>query len=178
MNVRFTRILVPMDFGTASDAALRYAKELAARFDARLFLLHIVEDPTATGAWTPEVYIAASPEVREKLLHDATHQLGSTLSAEDRQRFDVFIEARVGTAANGIDEFAREKAIDLIVMGTHGRRGLAHMFLGSVAERLVRTGPCPVLTIRGDRMIAVPSEVGQAAHQLREVPARLQVRAK
>lgn len=60
MAVRFTRILVPLDSGTASDAALVCAKELAAKFGSRLFLLHIVEDPIATGAWTPDVYIAAS----------------------------------------------------------------------------------------------------------------------
>jgi nucleotide-binding universal stress UspA family protein len=163
MSARFTRILVPMDFGTASDAALTCAKELAGRFDARLFLLHIVEDPTATGGWTPEVYVAASAELRKSLLRDAKQRLESALSAEERERVTASIEARVGTAADGIGEFAREKHIDLIVMGTHARRGLAHIFLGSVAERLVRTGPCPVLTIRGDRSTQVSSEAVQAA---------------
>jgi nucleotide-binding universal stress UspA family protein len=159
----FTRILVPSDFGAASDAALSCAKELASRFDARLFLLHIVEDPTATGMWTPDVYIAASAERRDTLLRDATDRLESALSLNDRERFNASIDVRVGRAADGIAEFAREKTIDLIVMGTHGRRGLAHMFLGSVAERVVRTAPCPVLTVRGDRMTSMAVEAVQSA---------------
>ena len=159
MSERFSRILVPMDFGAASDAALTQAKELAAAFNARLFLLHIVEDPSATGAWAPEVYVAASAELRETLLRDARQRLESVLTAAERERFKASLDVRVGTAADGIGAFAREKTIDLIVMGTHGRRGLAHMFLGSVAERVVRTAPCPVLTTRGDRRSTdVPAE--------------------
>jgi universal stress protein A len=151
MSERFRRILVPMDFGAASDAALSCAKELAATFNSRLFLLHLVEDPVATGAGTPEVFVAASAELRETLLRDGQERLELALTAAERERFKATIDVRVGAAADGIGAFAREKSIDLIVMGTHGRRGLAHMFLGSVAERVVRTAPCPVLTTRGDR---------------------------
>jgi nucleotide-binding universal stress UspA family protein len=124
MSVRFTRTLVPLDIGTASDAALVCAKELAAKFGSRLFLLHIVEDPIATGAWTPDVYIAASAELPDTLLHHAKQRLESTLTAEERERINAFVEARVGSAAKSIGEFALEKSIDLIVMGTHGRRDL------------------------------------------------------
>jgi universal stress protein A len=162
MSERFSRILVPLDFSATSDAALTYAKELAATFHARLFLLHIVEDPSAAGAWTPEVYVAASAELRETLLHDAQERLESALTAAERERFKASLDVWVGTAADGIGAFARKKTIDLIVMGTHGRRGLAHMFLGSVAERVVRTAPCPVLTIRGDRRTDVSAETADA----------------
>lgn len=162
MAGRFTRILVPTDFGSASEAALACAKELAARFDARLYLLHVVEDPMATGAWAPDVYVATSAELRDRLLRDATRRLDESLSPEDRERFTVKTEVRVGGAAGTIGEFAREKTIDLIVMGTHGRRGLSHMFLGSVAERMLSTAPCPVLTIRADRRNQVASEAAQA----------------
>jgi len=162
MSVLFSRILVPLDSETASDAALVCAKELAAKFGSRLFLLHIVEDPTATGAWTPDVYIAASAELPGTLLDHAKQRLESMLTADERERFNAFVEVRVGSAADGIGEFAREKSIDLIVMGTHGRRGLAHMLVGSVAERLVRTAPCPVLTIRGDRRTPMALEAVQA----------------
>ena len=158
MSERFSRILVPLDFGAASDAALTYAKELAATFHARLFLLHIVEDPSATGAWTPEIFVAASAELCKTLLSDARQRLESALTAAERERFSASLDVWVGAAADGIGAFAREKAIDLIVMGTHGRRGLAHMFLGSVAERVVRTAPCPVLTVRGDRRKDVSAE--------------------
>jgi nucleotide-binding universal stress UspA family protein len=151
MSGRFTRILVPTDFGAASDAALACGRDLAIRFDARLYLLHVVEDPLAAGTWTPEVYVGASAQLHETLLRDAQERLAQALTAEERERFKVVTEVRVGGAADTIGEFARANAIDLIVMGTHGRRGLAHMFLGSVAERVVRTAPCPVLTIREDR---------------------------
>ena len=162
MAGRFIRILVPSDFGTASDAALSCGKELASRFDARLFLLHIVEDPTATGVWAPDVYIAASAELRDTLFRDATGKLESALSPAERERFNPSIEVRLGRAAEGIGEFARERSIDLIVMGTHGRQSLAHLFLGSVAERVVRTAPCPVLTIRADRRTAMAVEALQS----------------
>jgi nucleotide-binding universal stress UspA family protein len=161
MTGRFTRILVPTDFGTASEAALACARELATRFEARLSLLHVVEDPMVAGVWTPEVYVGASAELRDTLLRDARQRLDQSLTAEERDRFRATIDVRIGTAADAIGEFARENAFDLIVMGTHGRRGLAHMFLGSVAERLVRTAPCPVLTIRGDWRMPSESEALQ-----------------
>ena len=148
MSGHFTRILVPTDFGAASEAALECAKELARRFNAHLYLLHVVEDPMATGVWTPEVYVGASAELRDTLLRDAKLRADQALTAAEREEFKAAIEIRVGAAADTIGEFAREMGITLIVMGTHGRRGLAHMFLGSVAERMVRTAPCPVLTLR------------------------------
>ena len=151
MAGRFSRILVPTDFGAASEAALACAKELARRFNSRLDVLHVVEDPMATGVWTPDVYIAASAELREKLLRDADERLAAVLTDAERKEFSALTEVRIGGAADTIGAFAREKTIDLIVMGTHGRRGLSHMFLGSVAERMVRTAPCPVLTVRADR---------------------------
>jgi nucleotide-binding universal stress UspA family protein len=150
MAARFSRILVPTDFGGASDAALACAKEVARRFDSRLYILHVVEDPMASGVWTPDVYIAASAELRDRLLHDAKERLEAVLTETERKEFSVVTEVRVGGPGEVIGEFAREMTIDLIVMGTHGRRGLSHMFLGSVAERMVRTAPCPVLTLRAD----------------------------
>ena len=94
MAGRFTHILVPTDFNPASDAALACAKELAARFDARLTLLHAVNDPMATGVWTPDVYVPATPEMQDKFLRAARERLEGTLSAEERARFAVAIEAR------------------------------------------------------------------------------------
>lgn len=129
MTGRFTRILVPTDFGAASEAALTCAKELAARFEARLYLLHVVDDPMATGVWTPEAYVATSAELRDTLLRDAKQRLDGALTAEERERFTATTEVRVGAPADTIGAFARETTIDLIVMGTHGRRGLSHMFL-------------------------------------------------
>src|SRR5688572_3372673 len=120
---RFSRILVPTDFGAASNAALECAKELARRFDAHLYLLHVVEDPMAAGVWTPDVYIAASAELRDRLLRDAQERLDAAFTADEQKRFNAVTEVRFGSAGEAIGEFARENTIDLIVMGTHGRRG-------------------------------------------------------
>jgi len=135
MTRRFARILVPFDFGAASDAALMCAKELALRFNAHLFLLHVLED--------------------ELLLSNAREQLESALNRYERERFKVALEVRVGAVADSISEFAREKVVDLIVMGAHERRGVTQA--GNTAERLVRTAPCPVLTTRRTHRGAVLS---------------------
>lgn len=75
----------------------------------------------------------------------------------------VTIEARVGAVAEIIHEFAIEQKVDLIVMGTHGRRGLAHLFLGSVAEQVLRSAPCPVLTTHAERQPNAASEGAEKA---------------
>ena len=164
MAGRFTRILVPTDFNPASDAALACAKDIADRFGARLSLLHVVTDPKATGFWTPEVYVPATSEARERFLREARERLQNALSPEERSRFSVTIEARIGAVAGHIEDFAREQKIDLIVMGTHGRRGLAHLFLGSVAEQMVRGAPCPVLTTHAEAHTKAASETMAAAN--------------
>jgi nucleotide-binding universal stress UspA family protein len=151
-------ILVPTDFEPASTAALDYARDIAARFGARLSLLHVITDPKATGLWTPEVYVPASPETRDAFLRGSRQRLESTLSSADLERFRVTLDARIGPAAEVIVDYARENAVDLIVMGTHGRRGVAHLMLGSVAERVVRHASCPVLTTHG-ATVPIPEEV-------------------
>lgn len=151
MSGRFNRILVPVDFEPASFAAFGCAKDLAASVGAQVFLLHAVDDPAATGVWTPEVYVPATAAARDTLLRTANDRLTEMVRNQGGAGFNPTIEARVGAAIPVIEEYAREQGIDLIVMGTHGRRGLAHMLLGSVAEQLVRTAPCPVLTVRQER---------------------------
>ena len=158
MAGRFTHILVPTDFNPASDAALACAKDIADKFGARLSLLHVVTDPKATGFWTPEVYVPAIPETQERFLREGRERLANALSPEERSRFSVTIEARIGAVADHIQDFAREQKVDLIVMGTHGRRGLAHLLLGSVAEHMLRGAPCPVLTTHAEAQSAAASE--------------------
>lgn len=166
MAGRFTHILVPTDFNPASGAALACAKEIADKFGARLSLLHVVTDPKATGFWTPEVYVPAHPETQERFLREARERLNNALSPEERSRFTATIEARVGAVADHIKDFAREHQVDLIVMGTHGRRGLAHLLLGSVAEHMLRGAPCPVLTTHAEAQSAAASEIATAAVSL------------
>ena len=160
MAGRITHILVPTDFAPASDAALACARNLAEKYGARLSMLHVVTNPEATGVWTPEVYVPATLEARERIAREARDRVESALTAEERTRIDVTIQIRIGSVADDILEFAREHSVDLIVMGTHGRRGLSHLLLGSVAEQVLRSAPCPVLTTRApaDRAATLETE--------------------
>jgi nucleotide-binding universal stress UspA family protein len=143
-----SRILVPTDFSEPSDDALDYARSLARAFDARIDVLHVLED-LAAHAWTTEVYVAALPGVHEEMERQARDRLDRLFSPEDRERFGVTVALRVGSPFVEVVRYARDHDIDLIVMGTHGRGAIAHMLLGSVAERVVRKAPCAVLTVRG-----------------------------
>lgn len=148
----FTRILVPTDFSAHSDAALEYARALAARFGASMHLLHVIGDPlvpTVIGA-VPEMYFGPeAPATRMVLLEEARARLARRLTHADRQSHHATSEVLFGSPAYTIAEYADVNGYDLIVMGTHGRTGLAHVLMGSVAEKVVRTASCPVLTVRG-----------------------------
>ena len=128
--MRIHRILVPTDFGQASDAALAQARELAAGLGASVHVVHVLENAQRADA------LAASLEAG--LGHETALLSGPTAPA--------------------IVEYATNRAFDLIVMGTHGRTGVAHLLLGSVAEQVVRTAPCPVLTVREQRAPALSME--------------------
>ena len=144
---RITRILVPTDFSATADAALDYAYVLAERFGASLELLHVLDDPFVVDGMAAEAYISEAPALRTAMLQDAKERLRHRAAPRETiPRIET--EVLFGHGARTIAEYAAERGIDLIVMGTHGRTGFAHLLLGSVAERLVRTSPCPVLTVR------------------------------
>jgi nucleotide-binding universal stress UspA family protein len=148
MARRFTRILVPTDFSPASAAAFATATELAEPFRASITLLHVLEDPYATSAYAAEVYGYLPQGLKETWQRNAEAHLLKVLPAEERDRIGASSEVVFGSPAQAIVEHAEGRGFDLIVMGTHGRSGVAHLLLGSVAERVVRTAPCPVLTVR------------------------------
>ena len=150
MSTPFNRLLVPTDFSELSSVALEYGQALAERFGASLHVLHVIEDPFILGATSSEIYVPDVPALRAALVTEAEAQLASMLPDWMRNAVCVMTEVRVGHAAPIIREVAETRPCDLIVMGTHGRTGVAHIFLGSVSEKVVRTAPCPVLTIRGD----------------------------
>lgn len=132
-------VLVATDFGPASDAALTYGRALAKQFGAQLHLLHAAENNFLRASVTdPHVLKAA-----------VVRRLEERLTAEDRA--DRSARAVMETAdrpSDAITRYAKTAQIDLIVMGTHGRTGVSHLLVGSVAELVVRTAPCPVLTVR------------------------------
>jgi nucleotide-binding universal stress UspA family protein len=148
MAIRIQRILLPTDFSTHSAAATKYACELVTRFDAELHLLH-----------TLEVHVASTPNfgmglALPKYIHESRAAAEQSLSGVLDSQWSVgrtVIQAVVeGSPKVEIVRYARTHAIDLIVLATHGRSGLAHVIMGSVAESVVRIAPCPVLTVRPD----------------------------
>ena len=146
--IKLDRILVPTDFSDFSKPALTYGCAIAARFDAELHLLHVVPDPAML---VPEAaaFSVESMEAQTELLRVESMKTLNTLPPDGwSDGKPVVREVRVGAAFMEIIDYAREKDIDLIVIGTHGRSGLMHVLMGSVAERIVRKSPCPVLTVK------------------------------
>ena len=141
------RILLATDFSEASDAALAYALSCADAFGASVHVLHVLED-LAAHAWTTEVYVAALPGVHEEMARQAQERLDAILSPEQRAKYRAVVSLRTGSPFVEIVRYARDEEMDLVVLGTHGRGAIAHMLLGSVAERVVRKAHCPVMTVR------------------------------
>jgi len=148
MTRDFTRILVPTDFSAPSNGALASAKTLATRFGASLHLLHVLDDPFVAGAFAADVYAPPPAGLRESWLKGAETLLATQLAPEEKADFHSTTAVVFGPPARAIVEYAGTHGIDLIVMGTHGRGGMAHLLIGSVAERVVRTALCPVMTVR------------------------------
>jgi universal stress protein A len=144
----FNRILVPTDFSEPSDAALDYARALADKFGATLHLLHVIEPGSMAGAVSNEAYLGTSPGIYEVLVKEAQAKFAHCVFPADRAKYGATTEVMTGVTADTIIDVAADQHMDLIVMGTHGRTGLAHLLMGSVAEHVVRTAPCPVLTVR------------------------------
>ncbi|HXT33122.1 MAG TPA: universal stress protein [Vicinamibacterales bacterium] len=142
-------ILVATDFSPASAAALTYGRELASSFGARLLVAHVAGNVLTRPYAGGDGISFVDPALQRTLEADARGRLELVLSNEDReQRRSRAIVLASNSPAAAIVEYAEEEGVDLIVLGTHGRGGVAHLLLGSVAERVVRTAPCPVLTVR------------------------------
>ncbi len=141
------RICCPIDFSDASRAAMEVAADLARRFGADLVLLHAYPIP---GYTFPDGSVVASPKMMQDLADQAQKHLEEwRVDAEKLVGAPrVTAEKAIGEPAAEILEAAKDARADLIVMGTHGRTGLEHALMGSIAERVVRRAPCPVLTVR------------------------------
>jgi universal stress protein A len=148
MTDKITRIVVPVDFSAHSEYALEHAAALAKTFGAYVELVHVVEDPFAHGGWASEMYLPDITQIRQDAMGDAARQLECTRKAIVDRSIPVVTTVRMGRPAPTIVEHADAVSADLIVMGTHGRTGFARMLIGSVAEQVVRSARCPVLTFR------------------------------
>ena len=134
------KILVPIDFSESSRKALRYAIPFARQFGAEVTLLHVVQPYPPVPEMAP---------VDVDMIQDAEQEL-KAFQPELEKAVDSHLLVRVGTPHLAIIEAAKNLEIDLIILSTHGRTGLAHVLLGSTAEKVVRHATCPILVVRED----------------------------
>lgn len=144
---RAKTILVAVDFSDTSERCLDVAVELAQRFDGKVHVLHAYEIP-ALGF--PDGVLVASSEVVSRISSAAQSALG-TLAEKWKAKAPIETMLRTGVAYEQVNAVADEIGADVIVIGTHGRRGIARALLGSVAENVIRTATRPVMVIHGER---------------------------
>lgn len=155
--ITFERVLVPTDFSDESQCALDYARSIARLYQSQLFLVHVdepanlIEPPEA--AWANEERI-------EKKLAEELEQAGAALRSEG---FQVHAFSVTGTIQDEIASVVKANKIDLVVIGTHGRRGWARFFFGSDAETVVRHVCCPVLVL-GPAVAGITNQVWRPKH--------------
>ena len=157
-------ILVPTDFSEAARAALEYAIELCQERHGRITLLHVSDTEKVTETLIgldaigylsstlelPSASTGCVPSFNVDELKDGTRRrLEECIDATSREGFPIETAIDEGRPSQKIVEYARDHDVDMIVMGTHGRGPVAHFFLGSVAENVVRSADCPVVTVRG-----------------------------
>ncbi len=147
--ITLQKVLVPTDFSPASDAALRYGRAFAKAFGATLHVIHVIEEPYGQP-WAVEAYGFSLTALQDEWNKEAATRLAAVLSEVEKDDTKAVTSSVLGHPVMEILRYAKDEQIDLIVMGTHGRGPLGHLVLGSVAERIVRKAPCPVLTVRAD----------------------------
>lgn len=142
--IYFKKILCPIDYSDCSINALGYAVKMAIRDSARLYLIYVNEHVFDYGGlkFSPEKDLDPDTVVRMK------KKLMDRIPEDIREYIRVETLITMGIPVNEIIKVAKRKKVDIIVMGTHGRNGIAHMVIGSVAEEVIRISPCPVLCIR------------------------------
>ncbi|MDA8169335.1 MAG: universal stress protein [Nitrospiraceae bacterium] len=142
----FKKILYPTDFTDGSAAARRMAAELARKYGSTLYIVHVLYDISrATGWYVPHVNLE---ELYKDMEKTANMHIRREMLEDLRDYGNIEYAVLHGVPAEEILRFAQEKGIDLIVMGTHGRKGLDKVLFGSTAEKVVRGSRCPVLTVR------------------------------
>ena len=145
--IKINKVLVATDFSEASESALLYGREFARTFGAALHVLHVVENATMWAG--PEAVSVDFARLEAELDASARNALNRIVTTEDREQLGAVMATRTGNStALEIAAYAKAEGIDLILMGTHGRGTMGHLLMGSVAEKVVRIAPCPVLTVR------------------------------
>ncbi len=158
--VNYQRILVPVDFSDQSMDALRFAIGLAHTTNAQIEVLHVWEPPAYVG---PEMMVMLSAEAPERPIAElARSEISKTMqhflgTLDEESGLEIIGRLEIGSPSNSILKRSVDGAHDVIVMATHGRRGLPRLLIGSVAEKVVRLSHCPVVTIHRD-----PSETSDS----------------
>jgi nucleotide-binding universal stress UspA family protein len=156
MIPRISRILVPTDFSQSSEWAVEYASSLAASLGARVHLVHVIEDLFHTpGPY--DFHVPESAERREREYQEARTRLLAVVDRLAGMNVLATAEVRTGTPTDAIVDAAVDYGADLIVMSTHGRTGLRHLLMGSVAEEVIRAARCPVFAVRQPASAGVTS---------------------
>jgi nucleotide-binding universal stress UspA family protein len=153
MPSQVQKIVVPMDFSDVSERAAVYAGTLAGALNAALYLVHVLPP----GGLAPHSFdrAADAPGSREESYQAARLRLYRIAHELASETLHVTIEVRTGSIAESIAEASVHYGADLVIMGTHGRTGVAHLLAGSVAERVIRLAPCPVLVLRSSGKVHV-----------------------
>jgi nucleotide-binding universal stress UspA family protein len=146
MKIVLKRLLVPTDFSDKSAVALTYGIALVQQFGASLHLLHVID--AIVGGETLPLQPGPREDVGRAIESTAWEDLRRVVPPDDQKRLRAELALGWGTPFVEIVRYARAHEIDLIAMGTHGRSGVKHLVMGSVAEHVVRSAPCPVLTVR------------------------------
>ena len=141
----FKKILCPVDFSEFTDEILEYAVSIAQKYNAELYLIHIIPNlnyfTPYESFFTPENLIVVEKNMETEVNKDFDAII---------KKIDIPVKKVIKTGAAFVEiiDYVRTESINLIIMGTHGRTGLEHILIGSVAERVIRKAPCPVLTVR------------------------------
>jgi nucleotide-binding universal stress UspA family protein len=153
MALTFKKIMVPTDFSEGSRAAVDWALRM---IDAggTILVCHVVDDVPLTYGY---VGVAVPPaDLRERMVEEAAREMARSVPGPAPQGVQVDKRILHGNPFVSIVQLAKDEAVDLIVMGTHGRTGLKHVLIGSVTERIVRKAPCPVLVLRTGGKFEMP----------------------
>ena len=147
--VSIRQILVPTDFSEPADAALNYARALAEKFRSHLHVFHVVPQPFVYP-WGTEISTVPLADLMAQSEALSNTRLAELIPKDQAPAGGLTTSTAVGTPVDRILDYIKASNIDLVVMGTHGRGPVGHLLLGSVAERIVRRSPVPVLTMKGD----------------------------
>jgi nucleotide-binding universal stress UspA family protein len=144
--IALKHVLVATDFSEPATVALDYGRDLARSYGATLHVVHVIEERLALHG--PEIGFAYA-DIERNIEAGVRRDLDAALTADDRETLNArTVITRAGNVSHAITEYAKHNAIDLIIVGTHGRGAIQRFLIGSVAERVMRTAPCPVLTVR------------------------------